>query len=460
MIASLMRSRRFAPMFWCQFFAALGDNFLKNTLALLVLFELGKEEGGAAATLAGALFILPSFFLSALGGELADRFDKAQSRPKREACRDGGRDARGGRHLLARHPLDVRGPLPVRRAVCALRPGEIRHPSRSAPRERAHGRQCAYRGRDLRRRSFSARSAAASRRRTSTRLSRERTSSSPSCSSRSRSPLMVSSLFIRPTGPAAPELEITRNPLASTLSLVLSLRVERRLWIGAMVVSWFWLVGFMAIVAPAAARANRLQRQRICDQPVPDGLRHRRRARLIPRRQGESREHPNLALVPLGAALMAIFCLDIAWIAVKSAVSPELLSPVAFLLSTRGWHLLAGLFGLAFAGGLFIVPSFAQGPGLGGPANARPRRRRGQRDLGRISWRAPASSSALPRKPASALTPLFLVLGIGNLAAMRARSCAPGARRACATSAASCSAPCFASSCAASTTCRPPARAW
>src|ERR1700721_955954 len=78
MIASLMRSRRFAPMFWCQFFAALGDNFLKNTLALIVLFELGKEEGGAAATLAGALFILPSFFLSALGGELADRFDKAK----------------------------------------------------------------------------------------------------------------------------------------------------------------------------------------------------------------------------------------------------------------------------------------------------------------------------------------------------------------------------------------------
>ncbi|MBV8428938.1 MAG: hypothetical protein JOZ88_17005, partial [Hyphomicrobiales bacterium] len=78
MIASLMRSRRFAPMFWCQFFAALGDNFLKNTLALVVLFELGKEDGASAVTFAGALFILPFFFLSALGGELADRFDKAR----------------------------------------------------------------------------------------------------------------------------------------------------------------------------------------------------------------------------------------------------------------------------------------------------------------------------------------------------------------------------------------------
>ncbi len=65
MIASLMRSRRFAPMFWCQFFAALGDNFLKNTLALIVLFELGKEEGGAAATSRGSL--VHTAFLLSLG---------------------------------------------------------------------------------------------------------------------------------------------------------------------------------------------------------------------------------------------------------------------------------------------------------------------------------------------------------------------------------------------------------
>jgi len=41
-----------------------GDNFLKNTLVLLALFELGEAKGGAFVTLAGALFILPSFVLS------------------------------------------------------------------------------------------------------------------------------------------------------------------------------------------------------------------------------------------------------------------------------------------------------------------------------------------------------------------------------------------------------------
>src|SRR5260370_19551665 len=78
MIASLIKSRRFAPMFSCQFFAALGDNFLKNALTLLVLFEFGKEEGGSMVTLGGVVFILPFFVLSALGGQLADRFDKAE----------------------------------------------------------------------------------------------------------------------------------------------------------------------------------------------------------------------------------------------------------------------------------------------------------------------------------------------------------------------------------------------
>ncbi|WP_256461526.1 hypothetical protein [Bradyrhizobium barranii] len=32
MIRELMSSRRFAPLFWAQFFSALNDNVLKNAL--------------------------------------------------------------------------------------------------------------------------------------------------------------------------------------------------------------------------------------------------------------------------------------------------------------------------------------------------------------------------------------------------------------------------------------------
>ena len=74
---SLMMSRRFAPLFWCQFFSAFSDNFLKNALVFLILFKIGGVGAEALITLAGAVFIAPYFFLSALGGEMADRYDKA-----------------------------------------------------------------------------------------------------------------------------------------------------------------------------------------------------------------------------------------------------------------------------------------------------------------------------------------------------------------------------------------------
>src|SRR5664280_2529302 len=74
----LMLSRRFAPLFWCQFFAAFNDNFLKTALVFLILFGSGGAGGEALITTASAIFIAPYFFLSALGGELADRYDKAR----------------------------------------------------------------------------------------------------------------------------------------------------------------------------------------------------------------------------------------------------------------------------------------------------------------------------------------------------------------------------------------------
>src|SRR5215831_5963248 len=77
MSRSLLASRRFAPLFWCQFFSAFNDNFLKNALALLIHFKIGDQTGEALVTLAGGVFIAPFFLLSALGGELADRLDKA-----------------------------------------------------------------------------------------------------------------------------------------------------------------------------------------------------------------------------------------------------------------------------------------------------------------------------------------------------------------------------------------------
>ena len=42
----LMLSRRFAPLFWCQFFAAFNDNFLKTALVFLILFGAAAPTPG------------------------------------------------------------------------------------------------------------------------------------------------------------------------------------------------------------------------------------------------------------------------------------------------------------------------------------------------------------------------------------------------------------------------------
>ena len=78
MSKSLLATRRFAPLFWCQFFSAFNDNFLKNALAFLILYKWAGPNSETLISLATAIFIFPPFILSAIGGEVADRFDKSR----------------------------------------------------------------------------------------------------------------------------------------------------------------------------------------------------------------------------------------------------------------------------------------------------------------------------------------------------------------------------------------------
>ena len=78
---ALLRSRRFAPLFWAQFLSAFNDNALKNALVLMLAYRPEMARGlpaGMLIPLAGALFILPFFLGSATAGELADAHDKAR----------------------------------------------------------------------------------------------------------------------------------------------------------------------------------------------------------------------------------------------------------------------------------------------------------------------------------------------------------------------------------------------
>ena len=78
---NLMRSRRFAPLFFTQFLGAFNDNVFRFALIIFVTFTLADRTGidsRMLVVLTGGIFILPFFLMSALAGQIADRFEKSR----------------------------------------------------------------------------------------------------------------------------------------------------------------------------------------------------------------------------------------------------------------------------------------------------------------------------------------------------------------------------------------------
>src|SRR5580693_6980049 len=234
---SLMTSRRFAPLFWCQFFSAFNDNFLKNTLVFLILFKIGGQDAEVLITLAGAVFIAPFFFLSGLGGQLADRFDKAVVARRLKLAEIGvtGLASAG----FALHSLPALFAALLLFGVIAALFGPIKYgilPDHLAREELPAGNALVEGATFMAILLGTIVGGVASK-----------DGGDPA----SFSGLMLvfalmcwgSSLLIPKVGSGAPDLVISTNIIRSTAELIRHLRTDRRLWWGALVTSWFWLVG-------------------------------------------------------------------------------------------------------------------------------------------------------------------------------------------------------------------------
>ena len=79
-VRHLLRTRRFLPIFVTQFLGAFNDNLFRTAMIMLVIYGIYRdaEQEAAFSAIAGGLFILPFFLLSALAGQLADSHDKAK----------------------------------------------------------------------------------------------------------------------------------------------------------------------------------------------------------------------------------------------------------------------------------------------------------------------------------------------------------------------------------------------
>ncbi len=164
--------------------------------------------------------------------------------------------------------------------------------------------------------------------------------------------------MIPATGSAAPGLAIDTNIARSTRDLLADLKSDRRIWQGALITSWFWLVGAVVL-----ALLQTLIPRLINGEPtvytlalftfaIAVGTGSIAAARA-------SSNRPNLALVPIGALLMGLFSLDLAFLTATLTPSPTPVGPLEVLSTFSGFRLMVDLGGVAFAGGLYIVPSFA-----------------------------------------------------------------------------------------------------
>jgi len=351
MIRQLMSSRRFAPLFWAQFCSALNDNVLKNALVIMILYGVASGHGDSLVTVAGAVFIFPFFVLSALGGEIADKYAKSVVARRLKFAEIFAACFAAAGFFLHSVPL-LFVALGLFGIVAALF-GPVKYgilPDQLSTAELSTGNALVEGATFM---AILIGTIAGG-------LFVSGASHMGWISAAVVGLAVVCWAFasrIPATPPLAPDLVITRNPWTSTLQLLKTLKSEPRLWDGMVIVSWFWLVGAVVLsLLPAVIKVRVGGTEGVvtlCLAVFAIGI---AAGSLFAAQLSHVR--PNLALVPIGAIIMGIVGLDLAW-AIGTAVTATDVQPLAFATSLSGLRLLVDFFIFAFGGGLFVVPSFA-----------------------------------------------------------------------------------------------------
>jgi acyl-[acyl-carrier-protein]-phospholipid O-acyltransferase/long-chain-fatty-acid--[acyl-carrier-protein] ligase len=360
MITQLMSSRRFAPLFWAQFFAALNDNVLKNALVIILLYGAVTSHGDALVTVAGAVFIFPFFILSGLGGELADKYVKSViARRLKFAEIFVAAFAAGGFFLHSVPLLFVA--LALFGCVAALF-GPVKYavlPDQLSIGELATGNALVEGA------TFLAILIG-------TIAGGQLVAGSSHMGWVSLTVILLAIVSwgfatrIPDTVPSAPSLAITVNPWTSTYRLLKMLYAEPPLWDGMVIVSWFWLTGAVVLsLLPAIVKdivGGSEGVVTLCLAIFAIGIAV---GSLVAAHF--SHDRPNLALVPVGAVIMGVVGLDLAW-AIGQTVHATDISSADFATSFAGLRLLVDFAVFAIGGGLFVVPSFAAVQAWSAPA--------------------------------------------------------------------------------------------
>jgi acyl-[acyl-carrier-protein]-phospholipid O-acyltransferase/long-chain-fatty-acid--[acyl-carrier-protein] ligase len=348
MSSSLLRTRRFLPLFLTQALGALNDNLFKNALVVLILYR--ADEGGAAmVALAGGLFILPYVLFSSLAGQLADRNDKARLIRITKLFEIG---------LMALAALGfLGGGVPVLMAVLfglgtqATFFGPLKYgilPDHLAEAELVSGNALIEAGTFL--------------------GILVGTIAGSALIAGDDGPAIVSGAGLLvalagaaaawrvPAAPAAdPTLALDWNVLRETSLLLRQAAGNQPVWFAIIGLSWFWAFGsimlteFPVIAKETLAADSQTVTLLLTIFAIGVGAGSLLAGRLL---QGEASPRH----VPFAALGLSLFGLDFAWACDHAGT----IATVADLLAAPiGWRLLGDLYLLALCGGVYSVPLFA-----------------------------------------------------------------------------------------------------
>lgn len=347
---SLLSQRRFAPLFVVQFLGAFNDNLLKFALLFLANFGLYHAQPDKAemlATIATGLFILPYFLFSALAGQLADAWDKAkivravkgaemvimslavtgfwlQSVPLLLSCL----------FLMGLHST-LFGPVKFSILPQHLQPGEIMGGTGLIE----AGTFIAILSGQL--------------------LAGVIPPWEAGLVAVALATLgFLASLAVPPAPSLVPGLRIERNIMRSTWHILKAARHGRGVWLSILGISWFFAVGavLLAELAPLVSGVLKARQEVATFFLLIFSLSVAGGSMLVNRLLGGV---VSARFVPLSALMLAGFMIDL-WLSANAYVPARGGAGIAeFIRSAGSWRIMADLFGIAFAGGMFIVPLYA-----------------------------------------------------------------------------------------------------
>lgn len=352
---ALIKTRRFLPLFITQFFGAFNDNLFRTAIVTLVTYKmitLGEEEKSFLVTAALGLFVLPFFLFSSLAGQIADAFNKARLIQIIKFCEMliMGLAVVG----FAMHsPGFLMGVLFLMGTHSAFF-GPVKYsilPDQLKENELISGNGLIEAGTFLAILLGSI-------------LGGILMEGDTGFTVLTSTLLMISilgfvaSLFIPNTLVPHSYNRIEINVVTSTINVVRAARVNGKIFLAILGISWFWLVGGVLLSQMPSFTKDVLYANQdvftvlLTMFSLGIGLGSICCNQLL---RGEI----SSKYVPISALLMTLFIVDIAYISYSIPASAQLLTLGEFFSSLLHWRIAADLLLFSFCGGIYIVPLYS-----------------------------------------------------------------------------------------------------